>query len=62
MPEIVPANRRGGFALLHNEFRYVRRNKTKSTLYWQCSTTGCGAYLHTNLFDVSDDNAVINGM
>jgi FLYWCH zinc finger domain len=59
---IVPGNRRGGFALIHASFRYVRRNKTKHKIYWQCSTAGCSAYAQTNLFNVSaHEDTDING-
>jgi FLYWCH zinc finger domain len=57
----VPANSRGGIVLLHEDYRYVRNWKSQHKQIWRCTETGCGAYLHTNLFDVADDNAAING-
>lgn len=59
---VVPANSRGGVVLLHNGYRYVRNWKSNQKQVWRCTETGCGAYLHTNLFDVTDDSAAINGM
>lgn len=56
--KLVPANSRGGTVLVHNGFRYTRRNKTVNKVYWQCTFTACGAYLHTNQFDVNDDSSI----
>lgn len=41
--------------LLHRRFRYRRRNKTTNKIYWECTEAGCGAYLHSNVFDNDDD-------
>jgi FLYWCH zinc finger domain len=60
-PVVVPANRKGGHVLLYDEHRYVRNKKTKLNLLWRCTHTGCNAYLKTNLFDVTDKDAVILG-
>ena len=59
--QIVPANRRGGVILLNDNYRFVRNKKGRNNMIWRCTETGCGAYLHTNLFDINDDAAVING-
>ena len=59
---IVPANRKGGYALIFDKFRYVRNRKTKTNLWWRCSTAGCGACLKSNLFDLQDIGAVIQGL
>jgi len=58
---VVPANRRGGSVLLHNNYRYVRNWKGRDKQTWRCTQTGCNTYVHTNLFDVGDENATING-
>jgi len=60
-PQVVPANSRGGIVLLADNFRYVRNRTSRVKIIWRCTTGGCGAYLHTNLFDVADDNPAING-
>ena len=60
-PCIVPANSRGGIVLLHNNYRYVRNWRSASKQIWRCTQTGCRAYLHTNVFDFTDNNAQING-
>jgi len=59
---VVPANSRGGSVLLHDDYRYVRNWKNRNKQVWRCTQAGCGAYVHTNLFDVAADNATINGM
>lgn len=46
--EVVPANRKGGFVLLCDDFRYVRNKTGRDNLTWRCSEVGCGAYAHTN--------------
>lgn len=61
-PCVVPANRKGGFVLIVDKHRYVRNRQQKSNIIWRCTQPGCGSYLHTNLFDVSDFNASIRGM
>lgn len=61
-PVLVPANRKGGYALIYDNFRYVRNRKTKTNLWWRCSNAGCGSYLKSNLFDVEDIGAVIQGI
>lgn len=53
---VVPGNSRGGRILLHEGFRYSRKNKSKTQLRWICTVSGCGAYLYTDFFDVNDDN------
>ena len=58
---VVPANSRGGLVLIHDGYRYARRNTGKAKMYWQCTETSCGSYLHSNRFDVHDDDARIGG-
>ena len=58
---IAPANRRGGFVLLCDKYRYVRNRTSNAKIIWRCTHSGCGSYLHTNLFDVKDSKAAING-
>ena len=60
-PCIVPANRKGGVVLIHDNFRFVRNKKQKNNISWRCSKPTCSAYLQMNLFDVMDSNAVIQG-
>jgi len=60
-PIVVPANRKGGYALIHDDYRYVRNRKQKTNIIWRCTHNGCGSYLKTNLFDVTDNDAVIRG-
>jgi len=55
---IVPANSRGGRVLVHDGFRYAKRNKSKSAIYWQCTTVSCRVNLHTNIFDFDDDTTI----
>jgi hypothetical protein len=55
---LVPANSRGGTVLLHQGYRYRRRNKTNHEVYWECTITGCGAFVHSNVFD--DDDLIIS--
>lgn len=59
--QVVPANSRGGVVLLHEDYRYVRNWQSTDKRIWRCTHTGCGAYLQSNLFDVFDDNAAIQG-
>jgi FLYWCH zinc finger domain len=59
---IVPANSRGGKVLVHDGYRFMRKGKSNSTLRWTCTESTCRAILHTNIFDVNDDNAVITGI
>ena len=61
MAKIVPANRKGGFALVNDGFRYIRNRTLKTKIYWRCTHIGCGAFLDTNLFDITEEHPVIHG-
>lgn len=58
---IVPANRRGGRVLINDGYRFMRKSKSTVNLRWACTERTCSAILYTNLFDVFDDSAVIQG-
>ena len=58
---VVPANSRGGKVLLNQGHRYLRKSTSTTQMRWICASQGCGAYLYTNFFDISDDQEVIVG-
>jgi hypothetical protein len=60
-PVVVPANRRGGFVLVNNNYRYVRNRTRSANITWRCCKKCCGAILKTNFFDVTDETATILG-
>ena len=65
---VVPANSRGGVVLLNDDYRLIVTfviGKVVRTNYGGvhvCTLTGCGSHSNTNLFDVTEENATINGM
>jgi FLYWCH zinc finger domain len=61
MATIVPGNRKGGFVLVHDGFRYIRNRSVKIKIHWRCTYKGCGSFLSTDLFDVRDEHAAIHG-
>jgi len=57
-PIVVPTNRKGGML---SSMMIIGNRKQKTNIIWRCTHNGCGSYLKTNLFDVTDNDAVIRG-
>lgn len=60
-PVVVPANRRGGYVLINDLYRFVRNRTRQTKITWRCTEKFCGAILQTNYFDVKDEQATILG-
>ena len=57
MPVIL--NVRGGKVLVHEQYRYQRVRSIQDRIYWRCAIKTCRMPLHTNVFDLNDENAEI---
>jgi hypothetical protein len=50
---------RGGKVLICGGYRYHKNIETNNKIWWRCWRKTCRASLSTNIFDLKDDNPII---
>ena len=49
---------RGGFALIHNGYRYQKNKVRQTCIYWRCWRRACRASWKSNHFDIDNNVAI----